>query len=220
MGRLRSFASHPTEGVRHGGWDGRTFVEAGSTYVPQGEAGWEIGSQRSNINQKATEDYKKRTENPDPIDATNATYVFVTPRQWPKKDEWAKARREDGAWKDVRVYDANQSRTGSNKLRLLACGSLRGWRSDLKVRFNSKKSGRSGRCAKMASTEDLVCDRTRTRLRDIVGSEEPSVLDSVDDCRRKMAPSLTQPSGCFRETWRIAIAPGRLWSRVPPLQEI
>lgn len=95
------------EGVRHGGWDGRTFVAVGSTYVPQGEAGWEIGSQRSNISQKATEDYRKRTEKPGTIDAPNSTYVFVTPRHWPKKDEWASARREEGVWKDVRVYDAN-----------------------------------------------------------------------------------------------------------------
>lgn len=95
------------EGVRHGGWDGWSLVETGSTYVPQGEAGWEIGSQRSNISQKATEDYRKRTEKPSPIDAATSTYVFVTPRHWPKKDEWAKARRNEGVWKDVRVYDAN-----------------------------------------------------------------------------------------------------------------
>lgn len=95
------------EGVRHGGWDGRTVVETGSVYVPQGEAGWEIGSQRSNISQKATEDYRKRTERPNPIDPADATYVFVTPRHWPKKDEWAKARRDERVWKDVRAYDAN-----------------------------------------------------------------------------------------------------------------
>lgn len=95
------------EGVRHPGWDGQSRSEIGSPYVPQGVAGWEIGSQRSKIAQKATEDYQKRTENPSPIDPANATYIFVTPRHWPKKDEWAKARRGEGIWKDVRVYDAD-----------------------------------------------------------------------------------------------------------------
>lgn len=95
------------EGVRHAGWDGRTSTEVGSTYVPQGDAGWEIGSQRSKIAQKATEDYQKRTAEPAPLDPANAAYVFVTPRHWPKKEEWVKARQGEGAWREVRVYDAD-----------------------------------------------------------------------------------------------------------------
>ena len=95
------------EGVRHPGWDGRTSAESGSTYVPRGVAGWEIGSQRSNITQKATEDYRKRTAAPAPLEPADAVYVFVTPRHWPKKDEWAKARQNEGAWREVRAYDAD-----------------------------------------------------------------------------------------------------------------
>ncbi|KZC15892.1 XRE family transcriptional regulator [Rhodanobacter sp. FW510-R12] len=95
------------EGVRYSGWDGRTSSEVGSKYVPKGEAGWEIGVQRSNIAQKASEDYRKRTEEPAPLNPADAAYVFVTPRHWPKKDEWAKARQEEGPWREVRVYDAD-----------------------------------------------------------------------------------------------------------------
>lgn len=95
------------EGVRYSGWDGLTSTESGSVYVPQGDAGWEIGSQRSNIAQKATEDYRKRTQEPSPLDPANAAYIFVTPRHWPKKDEWAKARQDEGVWPEVRVYDAD-----------------------------------------------------------------------------------------------------------------
>jgi transcriptional regulator with XRE-family HTH domain len=95
------------EGVRHPGWDGRTTVETGGAYVPRGDAGWEIGAQRNNIITKATEDYRKRTAEPAPLDPAEATYIFVTPRHWPKKDEWAKARRDEGPWRDVRVYDAD-----------------------------------------------------------------------------------------------------------------
>lgn len=95
------------EGVRHPGWDGHTVADQAGAYVPQGEAGWEIGSQRSNIAQKAAEDYRKRTQEPKPLDPADATYIFVTPRHWPKKDEWAKARCAEGPWRDVRVYDAD-----------------------------------------------------------------------------------------------------------------
>ena len=95
------------EGVRHPGWDGRTSAETASAYVPDGDAGWEIGAQRNNIITKATEDYRKRTAEPAPLDPATAAYIFVTPRHWPRKDEWAKARREQGPWRDVRVYDAD-----------------------------------------------------------------------------------------------------------------
>ncbi len=94
-------------GVRHPGWDGHTSTETGSTYVPQGETGWEISSQRSNIAQKAIEDYRKRTAAPAPLVPAHAAFVFVTPRHWPKKDEWAKARRDEGVWREVRAYDAD-----------------------------------------------------------------------------------------------------------------
>lgn len=96
------------EGVRHPGWDGRTSTDIGSPYVPQGDAGWEIGSQRNNIAQKATADYQKRTSAPAPLDPAKAAYVFVTPRHWPKKDEWAKARQDEGVWREVRAYDADE----------------------------------------------------------------------------------------------------------------
>ena len=95
------------EGVRHSGWDGHTIAAKGSVYVPQGEAGWEIGAQRKNVSHKASEDYAKRTLNPSPIEPANATYIFVTPRHWPGKDEWAKTRKKEGPWREVRVYDVN-----------------------------------------------------------------------------------------------------------------
>ena len=95
------------EGVRHAGWDGYTSTDTGSDYVPKGDAGWEIGTQRSNIVQKANDDYRKRTAEPAPLDPASAAYVFVTPRHWPKKDEWAKAHQDEGPWREVRAYDAD-----------------------------------------------------------------------------------------------------------------
>lgn len=95
------------EGVRYPGWDGLTSSDVDNKYVPKGDAGWEIGTQRSNIAQKASDDYRKRSADPAQLDPTNATYIFVTPRHWSKKDEWAKARQEEGPWREVRVYDAD-----------------------------------------------------------------------------------------------------------------
>ncbi|MGX9148040.1 helix-turn-helix domain-containing protein [Mesorhizobium sp. 128a] len=95
------------ERVRYPGWDGITSADTPSPYVPKGEAGWEIGAQRSNIVQKANEDYRKRTSDPSPLDPTSAAFVFVTPRHWAGKDEWAKARQSEGPWKEVRAYDAD-----------------------------------------------------------------------------------------------------------------
>lgn len=95
------------EGVRHPGWDGLTSTVVGSAYVPVGDAGWEIGAQRKNIVQKASDDYRKRTAKPAPLDPTDATYVFVTPRHWPQKDAWAKTRQDEGPWRKVLAYDAD-----------------------------------------------------------------------------------------------------------------
>jgi transcriptional regulator with XRE-family HTH domain len=95
------------ESTRYPGWDGWTRAGQASTYVPEGEAGWEFGSQRSQIAQKAQADYIKRTEQPAPLNPASATFIFVTPRRWPSKGEWARERRLQGPWRDVRVYDAD-----------------------------------------------------------------------------------------------------------------
>lgn len=95
------------ESVRYSGWDGRTTAYADSAFVPAGEAVWEIGVQRSKIPDKADEDFLKRSRNPGAVDSSNAIFIFVTPRRWPKKDEWAKARQAQGPWREVRVYDAD-----------------------------------------------------------------------------------------------------------------
>ena len=95
------------EGVRHPGWDGVTNANNGDVYIPKGFTGWELSAQRRNIQQKATEDYAKRTADPSPLDPATSAYIFVTLHHWPKKVTWAKARQEEGPWREVRVYDAD-----------------------------------------------------------------------------------------------------------------
>ncbi|BAQ15605.1 helix-turn-helix domain-containing protein [Methyloceanibacter caenitepidi] len=95
------------EGVRYRGWDGLTSTEVGSTYVPAGEAGWEFSAQRKDVPGKASKDYRKRTAEPAPLEPVSDAYVFVTLRHWPGKDKWAKARQDEGPWREVRAIDAD-----------------------------------------------------------------------------------------------------------------
>ena len=94
------------ESVQLGDWDGVTNAPVASGYVPAGMTGWEISTQRRNIGRKAQDDYEKRTVDPGHLDRAQSTYVFVTPRNWTAKEAWAKERRGEGKWRDVRVYDA------------------------------------------------------------------------------------------------------------------
>jgi transcriptional regulator with XRE-family HTH domain len=93
------------EAVQLAGWDGTTQATTASEYVPAGLAGWEIGTQREKIAEKADKDYIKRTGEPLGLEQSETTFVFVTPRPWPKKDEWAQQKRAEGVWKDVKAYD-------------------------------------------------------------------------------------------------------------------
>jgi transcriptional regulator with XRE-family HTH domain len=93
------------EAVQFAGWDGTTQAAIASEYVPAGCTGWEIGTQREGIAGKANEDYAKRTEDRLGLEQSESTFVFVTPRPWPRKDEWAHQKRAEGAWKDIKAYD-------------------------------------------------------------------------------------------------------------------
>ncbi|MFX4781953.1 hypothetical protein ABTC12_19505, partial [Acinetobacter baumannii] len=39
------------------------------------------------------------------LEQSESNFMFVTPRPWPKKDEWAHQKRAEGVWKDVKAYD-------------------------------------------------------------------------------------------------------------------
>ncbi len=90
------------DSVYRPGFDGTVVTGSSSVYVPEGVSIWEIGTD-SNAKNKAEKDYKKRTKSPD----ENATFVFVTPKEFRDKEEWCKEKRSEKLWKDVRVYDAD-----------------------------------------------------------------------------------------------------------------
>ncbi len=88
------------------GWDGEVEATDANPWVPLGRSGWEFGCNKDAAD-KAREDYAARTKSI-PLKTRKAmTFVFVTPRNWGGKDEWASARRALSEWKDVRAYDAS-----------------------------------------------------------------------------------------------------------------
>ena len=92
--------------VVHRGWDGTTVAVCGNQWVPPGIAGWEFSCNKD-IKETADDNYTKRTCKPLGIEPSDTTFIFVTPRRWNKKEEWVRERREEGLWKDVLVWDAN-----------------------------------------------------------------------------------------------------------------
>ena len=88
------------------GWDGWTEAEAATPWIPQGKSGWEFGVNQD-PRRKAEDDHKARLASVSPTERADRTFVFVTPRNWPGKTEWAKDKRAGGGWKDVRALDAS-----------------------------------------------------------------------------------------------------------------
>ena len=93
------------DSIVYPGWDGILKASSGTEYIPDGISVWEIGS-NENIKKKAEDDYKKRKENSLGINPKETTWIFITPRIWPEKDEWCRDKIAEGFWKDVRTYDA------------------------------------------------------------------------------------------------------------------
>jgi len=94
------------EGVQLGGWDGIVEAKQGNAFVPGGISVWELSVDRD-TKKKADSDYDKRSLEPLAVTPAKSTFVFVTPRRWSGKREWENDRRQDGKWRDVRAYDAD-----------------------------------------------------------------------------------------------------------------
>ncbi|WP_298815573.1 HigA family addiction module antitoxin [uncultured Roseibium sp.] len=88
------------------GWDG--YVEAGAPtqWIPKGNSGWEFGCDKT-PKTKAEDDYTARVGSVDAKHRAQTTFVFVTPRNWHGKKEWAEDKKALGDWKEVKAYDAS-----------------------------------------------------------------------------------------------------------------
>lgn len=96
------------DAVRMRGFDGKLVTgNIKHHYVPAGASDGEFGT-GEDPQEKASQDYKKRTENPKGVDPKTTTYVAVTSRMWDtdKKDAWCAERQVRGEWLAVKAYDA------------------------------------------------------------------------------------------------------------------
>jgi len=99
------------DAVNQPGWDGLVETkEAFLEFVPEGGSYWEIGT-GSKPQDKATTDFKKRTDAISDTDRAKASFVFVTPRSAgaggfnePEQTKWLECRKDSG-WKLIRIID-------------------------------------------------------------------------------------------------------------------
>lgn len=94
------------EGIGMPGWDGQADAVHGNPWVPAGKSVWEMGV-NENVTDKADSDYATRTKDPQGVVPSESTFIFVTPRRWPARDNWVATKRAEKIWKDVRAYDAD-----------------------------------------------------------------------------------------------------------------
>jgi hypothetical protein len=93
------------EGVAAPGWDGKAD-STGTSFLPRGSLCFEFGVDRS-IKAKADQDYDSRRKNALGIDPASAVFVFATPRRWSRSDNWARDRRAERIFADVKVLDGD-----------------------------------------------------------------------------------------------------------------
>ena len=98
------------EGVAAGKWDGSVRSTSSTTWVPDGLSVWEL-SVNSSANAKAKDDYDKRDSTPDGTPLNQCTYVQAILRVWTDRDEFAKARRAEAKWRDVKAYGIDDIHT-------------------------------------------------------------------------------------------------------------
>lgn len=98
------------EGVGLGDWDGVTRADEPTTFIPGGISGWELSVEK-NPGSKADKDYAKRTAAPNGLPTTECTYVAVSLRPWPKRNEWATERSAERKWRSVQALGLDQIET-------------------------------------------------------------------------------------------------------------
>ena len=89
------------------GWDGWLEADEATAWIPEGKSGWELGT-GNDPHRKADGDYTARLAKvASAKERAKCTFVFVTPRNWPGKIEWARNKEASGDWKGVRALDAS-----------------------------------------------------------------------------------------------------------------
>lgn len=98
------------DGVAAGDWDGSVRTTKATAWVPDGLSVWEL-SVNSSPNKKADEDYSNRTDTPDGTPTTDCTYVEAILRPWTARATWARGKRGNQVWRDVKALGLDDIET-------------------------------------------------------------------------------------------------------------
>lgn len=93
------------DNAERAGPDGTVESATASAWIPKGKSIWEFGTD-ANPTAKANHDYAARQSLP-ARERRAATFVFVTPRNWPGKKKWVEEKQRLRHWAAVRAYDAS-----------------------------------------------------------------------------------------------------------------
>ena len=197
--KLVDFPGH--DAGQRPGWDGRVDAPNNTPWVPDGISGWEL-SVSGDLNGKPTGDIAERRKLT-AAERRSTVFVFVTARNWPGKDAWAKAQRERGAWRDVRAFDAtNLAQWLDQSAPTQAWFALELNRSTDGVRPTDEVARAWAHAAKPALSPklfDTAIEAYRPRLHDWLAApgERPFVVvaDSVDEATAYLAEALNEPDG-------------------------
>lgn len=76
------------DSINRPSYDGFLQTMDGAPLVPAGQSVWEIVTNQNPVS-KTNNDYATRRANPGEVVPGETTFVFVTPRRWQGKAEWA-----------------------------------------------------------------------------------------------------------------------------------
>lgn len=95
------------DSIQQSGWDGTCEVAGTYEFIPSGKSGWELTTQKDGIKAKADGVLAARVSAAQELDPIQTTFVFVTLRRWAQGERWARDRRNEKEWLDVKVIDAD-----------------------------------------------------------------------------------------------------------------
>lgn len=93
------------DSINRPGYDGFLQTVDGAPLVPAGQSVWEMGVDQNPL-KKVNGDYASRKADPGEVVPSETTFVFVTPRRWQGKADWAAEKRAENYWRDVWALDA------------------------------------------------------------------------------------------------------------------
>ncbi len=105
---VRSLTMRADAGIGLPGWDGIVEASTTSPFCPDGVSYWEL-SIEADVRRKVERDFAKRAASA--REERRGTFVFVTARRFPRKEQWAREKEKLDAFSAIWVLDADDLAT-------------------------------------------------------------------------------------------------------------